>query len=344
MTKKHLLVCVACVAVLIAACKRTELSENPMPAPIIKKSLVIGDSITQVTCNSYSFLKFDNREVFINTISLLDNLSQTNDTPLYEFGQNFSFTSLWDNIELLPDSLKRIKYETISNLLAAVVSEDSIVQIDSVAFLFSFEDSSIYEMYPVTCANLSILKLKQEVNNDSMYVFKYNFHDPVFHPSGYEPFTGKAFRWLKKIFGGCDDIWAAGAHWAPPPIEYKTIINGQQERYTYFVTHHYNKFGVYFEITHNWIHSKLGGLEVAVQVAYSHQDNWKEFCGGWGNSANWPNSIYGNNAKFRFRTYKSTNSLAKNKNQVKTYVWFYPIGSPINISSPYPHSIPTLNF
>lgn len=341
MTKKHLLVCVACVAVLIAACKRTELSENPMPTPIIKKSLVIGDSITQVTCSSYSFLKFDNREVFINTLSLLDNLSQTNDTPLYEFGQNFSFTSLWDNIELLPDSLKRIKYETISNLLAAVVSEDSIVQIDSVAFLFSFEDSSIYEMYPVTCANLSILKLKQEVNNDSMYVFKYNFHDPVFHPSGYEPFTGKAFRWLKKIFGGCDDIWA---HQDGDNRVIDYTLQGSVDTWTYLFSHYYHKYGVYFEIVHTWKHMK-NNIGYAVPVSISNQDNWKVFCGGGGSNAYWPNSTYRTLSEYRFRTYQSSNSLARNHNTVKSYLWFQLPGIPNpSMYSPFAISLNDLHF
>lgn len=345
----NLLIGIATVAVLIASCKRQELENQPQSAnSFTRKTLVIGDSIEQVNCSNYSFLKFENKNVFLNTMIFLSDNSMYSDSIFDDFENAFGYTPLRDAIEALPnDSLKLIEYGKITQVLASVVSQDSIIQIDSLAFLFDFENEHIYEMYPVTCSNLSVLKMKQEVNNDSMYVMRYNFYDPVFHPTGYEQYSGKAFRWLRKIFGGCDEIWAK-EDWDNKSENYSTVINFPfVERFSYFTRHIYRKYGVYFETKREWRHNKgdlTRGTPFAVSVAFSHQDGWKQYCGPWGNSSNWPNNTFGLNAYFDFKTYKSTNSWARNKNQVKSYLWFIPPGNPNNpVTSPNPVNLKDLN-
>lgn len=337
------------VAVLIASCKKQDLS-SPTTLAFERKALIIGDSIKQTNCANYSFLKFKNKDVFLNTLIFLSDYSTTSDSIMDDFEAAFTYTPLRDAIDALPnDSLKFVEYGKITQVLASVVSQDSIIQIDSLAFLFDFENEFIYELYPVTCANLSVLKMKQEVNNDSLYVMRYNFYDPVFHPSGYEPYTGKAFRWLRKIFGGCEDIWAPSAWDIKLKSNYSTVINFPFVEYFSFYTQHiYRRYAVYFEIKREWQHYKgdlTRGTPFAVSVAFSHYDNWKQFCGSWGGNANWPNSTYGLNSSLTFKTYQSSNSLARNKNQVKSYLWFIPPGIPNSpITTPNPINLNDLNF
>lgn len=346
----NLLIGIATVAMLITSCKRQELENQPQPAAkFTRKTLVIGDSIRQENCANYSFLKFKNKEVFLNTMIFLSDNSMYSDSIFDDFENAFSYTPLRDAIEALPnDSLKLVEYGKITQVLASVVSQDSIVQIDSLAFLFDFENEHIYEMYPVTCSNLSVLKMKQEVNNDSMYVMRYNFYDPVFHPTGYEQYSGKMFRWLRKVFGGCDEIWAS-TPLDPKSEPYGTIINSPFiERFSYSTRHMYRHYAVYFETKREWRHYKgdlTRGTPFAVPVAFSHQDGWKQYCGSWGSSANWPNSTFGLNAYFDFKTYQSTNSLSRDKNLMKSYLWFIPQGNPLfPFTSPKSVTLKDLNF
>lgn len=346
----NLLIGIATVAMLIGSCKRQELENQPQSAAKFnRKTLVIGDSIRQVNCANYSFLKFENKNVFLNTMIFLSDNSMYSDSIFDDFENAFSYTPLRDAIEALPnDSLKLIEYGKITQVLASVVSQDSIVQIDSLAFLFDFENEHIYEMYPVTCSNLSVLKMKQEVNNDSMYVMRYNFYDPVFHPTGYEQYSGKMFRWLRKVFGGCDDKWVDGDKFIKYD-DYSTVINFPfVERFSFERGHSYRRYAVYAEIKHYWIHYKgtlSNGTPFAIPVAFSHQDGWKQYCGPWGSSANWPNSTFGLNAYFTFKTYQSTSFLARHKNQVKSYIWFIPSGNPNSpVVSPNPVNLNDLNF
>lgn len=311
-----------------------------------RKSLIIGDSITQDSCATYNYLKFRDKEAFLNTLKLLGDSSATNDTILDNFEANFSQTSLRNTIQSTYSStIQATLFSTImSKPLSTVLSSDSIVQIDTLAFLFDFNNQKIYELYPVNCTNISLLKQKIEINNDSTYVLEYNFYDPIFYPSGYETYTGKAFKWLKKIFGGCSDIWAAAAY-NSDEISYSSLVGGIEVNFKAKITHSYKRYGVYFEVGHYFEHRDDDTKYFKnVDVSISHYDNWKVFCGGNGSNSNWPNSIYGNNSHVGIYKYQSSNSLARNHNTAKTYAWFYPFGASPSIPSPFALSAPDINF
>lgn len=338
---------------LLVSCKKDDVLQQPEnQSSFIRKSFPVGDSIEQINCANYSFLKFRDKDAFINTLRRLGDSTITNDSALDDFHSNFTFNNLRGGIELLStDSLKNLAYRKFSKLMATVLSQDTIIQIDSLAFLIDFDDSSIYEMYPVTCNNLTLLKQKQEVNVDSMYIFKYHINEPVFHPSGYTEWSGKWFRWVKKVFSGCDHIWAGAAFQESQPPYFSTI-GGAYRKLRVTIRHEYYRLGLYFDIKHEYVHEieEVNIFGTAkwklynAQVAFSHQDNWRVFCGGTGQNANWPNSTYGWNSNFRFFTYQSSNSLARNQNTVKSYLYLIPSGTGASIANPYYLGIPNLNF
>jgi len=184
--------------------------------------------------------------------------------------------------------------------LATVVNYEGIVAVDSVAFLLDFTTNSVYEVYPVNNASIDSLRLKNEINNDSMYLFKYSMDDAIFFPDSFVEQdritmnngrsysirnSKRAFRWLKKVFKPrkCNETYADS-----DKDKDITVYQDPDEEcisYRYKVKLKYQKSGLRFLIQAKVKHQKKDGCSAHWRKEYGGAcfeggSHTKLLCGG----------------------------------------------------------------
>lgn len=223
------------------------------------------------------YLHFANLSVFENTCNALDTLDDSLSNVWESFYPGYqSMRNHYDLIESTLNDQDVFLSPSDDDALGTVINIDGIVRIDSVAFLLDFADSSLYEVYPVTTANIALLKQKNEINNDSMYIMKYSMDNEVFYPTGWEQQEELAMnngdivkvgakrgfkRWLKKtfgLFGGCDDNQKISPSVDDEETQY-TDVNNSTISYKYKYKLKYQRSGVRFSVFYKIKHFKKNG-------------------------------------------------------------------------------------
>ncbi len=279
------------------------------------------------------FLYFENFNVFENTLLGLDTLKENQiDTWESYFG---GFQSMRNYYNLLEeeDQSDTFLCPLFDESLSAVLNHEGIVRVDSVAFLLDFSDNSVYEVYPVNEATIDSLKLKNEINNDSMYLFKYSMEDEIFFPDDMVEANilkkndgtfirinnnKRTFKFLKKWWrvisgNGCDD--KRGESKKDKGVEEFQDDNEECIHYKYKLKLKYQKSGLRFKVQAKAKFYKKNGCDEKYKretgaVCFDGEGHLKRFCvNGWHNEYKYcyysSGPIFGNNNNLSSTTFKT---------------------------------------
>lgn len=224
--------------------------------------------------------------------------------------------------------------------LSAVLSVEGIVRIDSVAYLLDYATNSVYEVYPVNSATIDSLKLKNEINNESMYVFKFSMDDEIFYPDSMisaprlvmedgrimpSSNTKRAFRFLKKwwhtITGG---TWGCSDNAADAKKEkdkhFYTDNNFECKKYRYKYKIKYQKSGIRFALIVKCRHYKD-------QDGSCSNENYQKDPGLVQFEGDFSGKVFCGNNKSEAHSVLYTNSLNNNLTSTPYKSYFYKSGS-----------------
>lgn len=250
-----------------------------------------------------NYLYFKTFQDFEQTMYLLDTID---DIKLNIWENHFlgyqSFRSFYNTLEV-NDQSDTFLCPLFDESLSTIVNNEGIIRVDSVAFLFDFVSNSIFEVYPVNDATLDSLKLKNEINNDSMYVFRYSMDDAIFFPDYFAPQlvlkknngnevpiqnNKRAFKFLKKWWNvitvgtfGCNEKHAKqrkdnDKQLFPDP-------NHECVTYKYKLKLKYSSSGLWFKIQAKSKHYKKDGCNSRWKVengavCFSADAKFKKMC------------------------------------------------------------------
>jgi hypothetical protein len=268
-------------SVFFYACKKgvkNELEEIAKQGTIFYDQNLTTVSYTNISLEN-DYLAFGNLATFELTCDQLDSLEH--DSILLQWEQHYSgYTSMrkyWEQFESTslddPDYFAG-KCDDVA--LGTVINADGIVKIDTIAYLLDFADTCVYEVYPVTPANIALLKEKNEINNDTMYIMRYSINEEILYPRGYEQVeelrmhngqtqrvdAKRGFkRFMRKVFhafGDCEDR----KHISPPIDDDEsqfTDVNNSSNKYRYIYKIKYQSSGLRFNVIAKCKHSKKVG-------------------------------------------------------------------------------------
>lgn len=275
----------------------------------------IGVSSTYVTHTNVTkvgnYLHFTDLNTFQTVLEGLDSTSSEIDLNLWEgyFSGYQSMRTYYEDLEEVTE-VDSFLCPLFDESLATVVNSEGIVAVDSVAFLLDFTTNSVYEVYPVNEATIDSLRLKNEINNDSIYLFKYSMDDEIFFPDSfvqqermymsdgrsYPVNTSKRiFRWAKKLWhkitnnpGGCNDK-------AADPRKDKDLLSYSDPDdecidYRYKLKLKYQKTGIRFCIQVKAKHQKKDGCSAGWRkheggACFDGDMRLKVYCGNFKNKS-----------------------------------------------------------
>lgn len=325
-------------AILVFSCRKVQ------DGFIDKKVNVFGNSFNSVTHSNVilegNYLHFENLSAFQVILDGLDTASEfeLNNWEGYFSGYQ-SMRTYYEDLEEVTE-VDTFLCPLFDESLATVVNNEGIVAVDSVAFLLDFSDNSVYEVYPVNEATIDSLRLKNEINNDSIYLFKYSMDYAVFFPDSFvqqdrivlkdgRSFPAnnskRAFRWLKKLFNRskCNETYAK----SDKDMELYSYQDPDDEciNYRYKMKLKYQRTGIRFCIQAKVKHQKKEGCSGHWRkdpggACFDGDMSAKVFCGNWINtsmvcfynpgSGPAPSSNNFSSTTYKQIHYKSWNSLS----------------------------------
>ncbi|MEO9209684.1 MAG: hypothetical protein ABI208_01225, partial [Ginsengibacter sp.] len=162
-----LLLLVTSATLLFYSCRK----ESSNSSKGIKSLIALNTNATNVAHTNIikenDYLYFSDLAVFDSTLNQLGSLNDSLLSIWESFYPGYgSMRSYYELTESVLADYDIFLSPCDDDILATVINTYGIVRVDSVAFLLDFADSAVYEVYPVTSANINVLKLKNEVNND----------------------------------------------------------------------------------------------------------------------------------------------------------------------------------
>lgn len=287
------------ITVAFYSCRKTQ------DRTIKSNNQLFGSSFASVTHSNVTqegnFLHFSDLSAFGTILDGLDSASEVemNNWEGYFSGYQ-SMRTYYENMEEAME-VDTFLCPLFDESLATVINSEGIVAVDSVAFLLDFSTNSIYEVYPVNAASIDSLKLKNEINNDSMYLFKYSMDDAIFFPDSFVEQermimndgrsypvknSKRAFRWWKKMFfrqNKCTETYADSDK--DKDITVYQDPDDECISYRYKVKLKYQKSGLRFLIQAKAKHQKKEGCEAHWRkedggACFEGGSHSKVFCGG----------------------------------------------------------------
>ncbi len=336
---KKIILIISFSIVLIIACKK--VSNNPIINNALNskfsQSIVIpyNPSITKES----DYLKFPNVATFESTLIILDSLNDSCQNVWENYYAGFTSMrkhyQIAENLQFNQDIVLNPEYD---ESVGTTINIDGLIRIDSTAFLLDHSDNSIYEVYPVNTATIALLKQKNEINNDTMYIFKYSMNNEVLHPAGYEEarklkmVNGSEVvnnnkrglgKWLKKIFTKCTED---GIN--PDPDDDNNIytdMNNSTIQYKYEYDLKYRSSGVSYALMYKVKHYKKtgenGGWKTSNgEACFSGNSQWKKRCDNYGGKSSTciPNRTY-SSTKVKEIIYREGSKLTR----LKSTGYFY---------------------
>lgn len=298
-----LLCLIIATTIIFFSCSKKDSSSLNLKTKAINSSFYTLTHYNVVKEENY--LYFDNFSTFETILLGLDTLNEVDLDEWENYYSGFqSFRSYWDDLEDV-DMSDTFLSPLFDESLSAVLNAEGIVRVDSVAFLLDFADNSVYEVYPVNTATIDSLKNKNEINNDSMYLFKYSMDNEIFFPDDmietprlilsdgkYRTLSNnkRAFKFLKKwwhtITGGtfgCSDVSAKSR--TDKDIVTYTDPSDECMEYRYKLKLKYQKSGLRFCVQAKAKHQKqdhchgLGMWSKEIgSVCFDGDLNAKKFC------------------------------------------------------------------
>ncbi len=331
----------AAAFVLFYSCKKESSSSGKLN-PEIQNTLSAQMATHLGVVKENDYLYFADLNTFQTVCSQLDTLNDASQTLWESYYSGYvSMRKHYDAMELALQDQDVFLSPCDDEALGTVINRQGIVRVDTVAFLLDFANHKVYEVYPVTPANINVLKQKAEVNNDTMYVMQYSMDDEIFYPAGWQqqgPLKTsdgqlcsdkkRGFRWLKKLFGACP--YDQRADPSPDDDESNfTDVNNSTIGYKYIYRLKYQRAGLRFSIVYKVKHFKQIGENGPWRrypgiVCFEAIAKMKVFCGPERYENTFcqegplsPSQPYGNynstNPTYKNILYKSGNRLSRIK-------------------------------
>jgi hypothetical protein len=347
MRKQKILTLTALMAVIVTcsilySCRKDKKPDDPkissklQPGSGDPTAVVNHTGIVKVS----NYLYFNNRSTFEATLDSLKKATESERQAWESYYAGYlSMETYYDGQDYL---LQRDTFTcpTTDVPLATVLNYEGIVRIDTVAYLLDYSTNSVYEVYPVTAATIDSLKLKNEINKPSMYVFHYSMEDAIFYPDSMviqpnrimsdgrhipvnDTKRGVGPRWLKKWwrkatgFGSCTDNGAPDRRYKGKYEYADNTTEGVSYRYKYKLD--YNKGGLHFSLMIKVKHDRKNGTnalwaDFPGAICIEPYMQGKEYCGGTIGHSGFecaPNLLLPINTKAIYPVWSGFHKLAK---------------------------------